>query len=825
MQQNKLNNMLLKEITIENFKTFIKPQKLKIAPITLLYGENSSGKTSVLKTIDIIMNMFGYGYKKPLTDTSKYHSFFSDIKKNISPERINILSSLGNNKPIIIKFKFDIQFSKNESNSMIFDKNELIEKIFFNEYTIYPKNLKDTMSYEFKNIFKKESNLATELEIGLHIKHFENSKNFENSSKVDKIEVNYKNKLLFSYTRKNKVYDYIKDKNITGFIDPKDRKSHLKEYLDDQDFFSSPFGYADYKLNLSENSLIIDKSFRCYEEILKENKKNFHKIEKIISYYKNYLSNEYLYSLKNDFEETELKKLKIFEVVAKIILGDENFNIEDLKEKNEYDIERINKFLNNKNLISERGKSLIMFSNLISNIRNEDIYNLELIFKRKVNKKKFSNIIINSFKNHSLRFIRNKYGLETFPRSLIDENLKNFSIYDNDFGSKNGIVLPGVPTFLDTIFYINHYIKNSLNNICLKKNRMIGGKQSQVSQINYTCKRPSSVIIDCLFSIFQISKSIQRTSPGSTEETFSIFTLNEIKKFENLSIINQFPDSNLNLVDKEKNRDLLLQAINKFKDEKLNNKYDKEKVLMVEHDNEKNEDFFENDPTQYYLNKKNIEDLGEAGEFFNSIIINNKKERNKLNKYLKKFFDIEIIIVDLKYFKNFSKRDQIMIKRLITDTSFKATKINDKFVMIKDLKFKKNFNIHGIEVGKGPSNIFPFLLQILNDKPNLTFAIQELENNWHPKYHSKLILLLVEIIKSSTNKSYILETHSELFVLQIQRLVQKGILKPSDISINYISRSPNGNSDIINLPINTNGAFEKKWPGGFFTERMKILTS
>jgi predicted ATPase len=238
-----------------------------------------------------------------------------------------------------------------------------------------------------------------------------------------------------------------------------------------------------------------------------------------------------------------------------------------------------------------------------------------------------------------------------------------------------------------------------------------------------------------------------------------------------------------------------------------------------------NDDDLYHDPSNYLNHKKKIEDLGEAGEFFNSIIINNKKERKRLNKYLKKFFDLEIAVLDLNYFKNFSNLEKIKVKQLLSDVEFSTRKFNDKFVMIKDLKFKKKFSIHGIEIGKGPSNIFPFLLQILNDKPNLIFAIQELENNWHPKNHSKLILLLVEILKLSKNKSYILETHSELFILQIQKLVQKGVLKPDDVSINYISRSKDGYSEIINLPLNSNGGFEKKWPGGFFTERMEILTS
>ena len=43
---------MYKQISIKNLKIFKDEQKLKIAPITLLYGENSSGKTSLLKTFE-----------------------------------------------------------------------------------------------------------------------------------------------------------------------------------------------------------------------------------------------------------------------------------------------------------------------------------------------------------------------------------------------------------------------------------------------------------------------------------------------------------------------------------------------------------------------------------------------------------------------------------------------------------------------------------------------------------------------------------------------------------------------------------------------------
>ena len=40
---------MYKQISIKTLKTFEDEQKLKIAPITLFYGENSSGKTTLLE--------------------------------------------------------------------------------------------------------------------------------------------------------------------------------------------------------------------------------------------------------------------------------------------------------------------------------------------------------------------------------------------------------------------------------------------------------------------------------------------------------------------------------------------------------------------------------------------------------------------------------------------------------------------------------------------------------------------------------------------------------------------------------------------------------
>ena len=66
---------MYKELTIENIKTFEKEQKLKLRPITLLYGENSSGKTTLLKTFDIVHNIFAeYQVKRGKNISESFNS-------------------------------------------------------------------------------------------------------------------------------------------------------------------------------------------------------------------------------------------------------------------------------------------------------------------------------------------------------------------------------------------------------------------------------------------------------------------------------------------------------------------------------------------------------------------------------------------------------------------------------------------------------------------------------------------------------------------------------------------------------------------------------
>ena len=104
------------KLKIENIKTFEKKQELNIAPITLIYGENSSGKTTLLKTFDILHNIFAereVRTGKNITEESTNFFMRRRGTENISAKKIHFYSSRVNKKKQRIEVEINVHFHKN----------------------------------------------------------------------------------------------------------------------------------------------------------------------------------------------------------------------------------------------------------------------------------------------------------------------------------------------------------------------------------------------------------------------------------------------------------------------------------------------------------------------------------------------------------------------------------------------------------------------------------------------------------------------------------------------------------------------------------------
>ena len=70
----------------------------------------------------------------------------------------------------------------------------------------------------------------------------------------------------------------------------------------------------------------------------------------------------------------------------------------------------------------------------------------------------------------------------------------------------------------------------------------------------------------------------------------------------------------------------------------------------------------------------------------------------------------------------------------------------------------------------------------------------------------------------------IVETHSEHFILRIQKMIREKKLKPNTVAINYVYLDEDGQgSKIDHMELDENGKFLNKWRHGFFNERLNEL--
>ena len=115
------------------------------------------------------------------------------------------------------------------------------------------------------------------------------------------------------------------------------------------------------------------------------------------------------------------------------------------------------------------------------------------------------------------------------------------------------------------------------------------------------------------------------------------------------------------------------------------------------------------------------------------------------------------------------------------------------------------------------------LLADISRSEGSVIILEEPENKLHPKIQGNLIELLADVIVEKDN-SIIIETHSEHFLLRIQKLIRENKLDPDDVAINYVFLDEDGTgSKIDHMQIDKQGEFINTWRHGFFNERLREI--
>ena len=128
------------------------------------------------------------------------------------------------------------------------------------------------------------------------------------------------------------------------------------------------------------------------------------------------------------------------------------------------------------------------------------------------------------------------------------------------------------------------------------------------------------------------------------------------------------------------------------------------------------------------------------------------------------------------------------------------------------------------DVGYGINQILPVIIEGIASWEGSIICVEQPEIHLHPRLQADIADLMIDTIadEGGKRKQWIVETHSELLILRLQRRIREGKIKPDDISVLYVD--PNDESTegsaIKVLRLGEDSYFKDPWPDGFFADSL-----
>ena len=202
----------------------------------------------------------------------------------------------------------------------------------------------------------------------------------------------------------------------------------------------------------------------------------------------------------------------------------------------------------------------------------------------------------------------------------------------------------------------------------------------------------------------------------------------------------------------------------------------------------------------YLYESKDYDNIGLKGENAYPILIQDKEDKRELLNNISNWYkeNFEDWILDVKDFVTPS------------GTQYQVVLSNEK---IKDINI--------VYTGQGINQVLPLIVRsYMQDDEPVLITIEEPETHLHPAAHGSLAQRFVESYIENNNKNYFIETHSENFILRIQRLIADPEVKftNEDVKIYYVNYEEHKfYSSIKEIEISENGEIED-WPDNIFNE-------
>jgi len=137
---------MIKGIGLSNFRVFGKEEWLDLKPITILTGQNSSGKSTILKALLLLKDCFKKDFETLDFTGEEHHlsNFTRTMNKNHSANNNQIKFTFPFDFPDLLNYNIELTYGTNKKNKL---GNGILEKIEINS---------NTDNTWFANFYKKE---------------------------------------------------------------------------------------------------------------------------------------------------------------------------------------------------------------------------------------------------------------------------------------------------------------------------------------------------------------------------------------------------------------------------------------------------------------------------------------------------------------------------------------------------------------------------------------------------------------------------------------------------------------------------------------------
>ena len=226
--------------------------------------------------------------------------------------------------------------------------------------------------------------------------------------------------------------------------------------------------------------------------------------------------------------------------------------------------------------------------------------------------------------------------------------------------------------------------------------------------------------------------------------------------------------------------------------------------LLIENLQSKNE--FENNSTDL----KSFEILKQLDE-----------ENNELQELLNnRSYDEVIAELILKYEKIKAERYAVLAQ-----TDFLKLDFNEVIQAYSIWDQHNDISVEPNEIGTGVSQLMPLVVAAVTQKSGLV-ACEQPELHLHPRVQVAIGDLLSQ---NTEHVNYLIETHSEHLILRLRRRIRQNTdnelpvglkaFSHNEVVINYLEPSKDG-VQVRRIRMDEDGEFRQPWPNGFFHERL-----